>query len=584
VSGEIVAGELVVLACQRHLSDLTDGHKRGLWFDPVAAARVFGFFVDVLTVEVEEINEWGELESKAVPFHLAPWEQFIIGSLFGWKRKDGIRRFRRAYCEIGKSNGKSAIAAGIGIYMLVADGKLRAEVYAAAAQRDQAMVVFRDAVAMWRRNKGLTKVVLPSGQRDPWQLTYLEKSSFFKPLSSENLGRSGIRVHCGLIDEIHEHRNNQVVELLRAGTKGNQQALIFEITNSGFDRNSVCWHEHDYSSKIMHGELENDSWFAYVCQCDDGDDPFEDEGCWVKANPNLGISLQPEYIREQVNEARGMPSKEASVRRLNFCQWTDAEHAWLTERVWGPCVQPLDIEAYAGMRCYGGIDLSSKLDLTALALVFPMGDVEVKTDEGVLMRPAFDVFTWFWLPKGGALTAEKRDGVPYFQWAQEGHITLSPGNVLDYTGLADILADMDRKFDIQKIAFDIHKMSDLQTKLDERGLELDMVPHSQGFMRVKDSSLWMHESIQQVEAGIHEGRIRVSSNKVLNWNVASVMIVEDAAKNRKFEKKRATGRIDGAVAMTMALGVATAHFEKPFDLDAYLKDVVIVRPGSNLRQ
>src|SRR5690606_31932751 len=195
---------------------------------------------------------------------------------------------------------------------------------------DQAAILFRDAVEMWRRSPALFSRLTPSGQNPVWQLTMIPTASFFKPISSEKKGKSGIRPYCALIDEVHEHPDNSVIEMLRAGTKGNQEALLLEITNSGWDRNSVCFSEHEYAISVAHGDLKNDAFFSYVCALDEGEDPFEDDSSRVKVTPLLGITIQPEYLGEQVLEAKAMPSKEATVRRLTFCQSTDAEQGWIT--------------------------------------------------------------------------------------------------------------------------------------------------------------------------------------------------------------------------------------------------------------
>lgn len=546
-------------ACERHLNDLEEGEKRGLVWDVAEVERVLSFFEKVLTVEIErEDPETGETLSEAVSFHLEPWQSFIVGSLFGWKNAGGYRRFRRAYVEVGKGSGKSPIAAGIGHYMLTATQKIRAEVYSAATDKDQAAILFRDAVAMWQRSPELHKRLLASGQNPVWQLTYLKRASFFKPISSEKRGKSGIRPYCALIDEVHEHPNNDVIEMLRAGTKGNRQALIFEITNSGFDRHSVCWSEHEYTAKVVTGAIQNDAWFGYVCSLDESDDPFADESCWIKANPNLGVSIQPEYIREQVEEARGMPSKEALVRRLHFCEWTDAENTWITAKVFRKITAPLVLDDYAGRECFGGLDLSSKRDLTALTLVFTGEDVERTRDEGPKLLPTFDAFTWFWLPKNRLSEAEKRDHVPYSQWAKEGHLRAPEGDAVDYADVARIIKDLSAKFEIRRIGFDPHKIDYLTPHLDELDVDVELVEHSQGYRRMRDSSLWMHESIEETEAAIHEERLRVAFNPILNWNVASAVVASDEANNRKFEKRRSTGRIDGAVSLAMAVGVAIA--------------------------
>lgn len=564
VAGEVVAGPHVRAACRRHLRDLEVGHERGLTWHPEDVDRVIAYFSTILTVEKELPDEYGETVSEAVPFVPDESQEFILGSLFGWRNKSGHRRFRRAYVEIGKGNGKSPLAAGIGHYMLTATKKLRAEVYSAATDKDQAAILFRDAVEMWRRSPALYSRLVPSGQNPVWQLTMIQTASFFKPISSEKKGKSGIRPYCALIDEVHEHPDNSVIEMLRAGTKGNQQALIFEITNSGFDRTSVCWNEHEYAIKVASGEKENDAWFSYVCALDDDDDPFENESCWVKANPLLGVSIQPDFIREQVNEAQGMPSKESLVRRLHFCEWTDSEDGWLTQDAWKGVEADLKLEDYRGEACYGGLDLSYTRDLSSFAAVFPTGE------------KSFDAFVWFWKPKDGLQKAVKEDRVPYDQWAKDGHLLLTEGKVIKLGPIGQKMAEIADMCDLKTVAYDNYRHKELADDLLDLGIELPMIEHPQGFRRAKrvvngkseDSPLWMPNSVQEFENAIAEGRIRVCVNRVLRWNVSSVVVRQDPAgtDNRIFDKRKSRGRIDGLVALAQAVGVAIA---KPDDEPAF---------------
>ena len=564
VAGEIVAGPHVRNSCQRHLDDLQNGHERGLRWDVEACDRALRFFSTVLTVEVERQDEFGENISEAVPFNLHPSQAFIVGSLFGWKNSKGLRRFRRAYIEIGKGNGKSPLAAGLGHYMLTATGKLRAECYSAATDKDQAAICFRDAVEMWRRSPQLTRRLLPSGQNPVWQLTYSERSGFYKPISSEKRGKSGIRPYFAAVDEIHEHSDNSVVEMLRAGTKGNQEALIFEITNSGSDRTSVCWSEHEYTIKVCSGEVKNDSWFGYVCALDEDDEPFEDESCWPKANPLLGVSIQPDFIREQVQEAKGMPSKESLVRRLHFCQWTDSADGWVTKAVWDKVEQDLHLDDHMGDVCYCGLDLSFTRDLTALALVFPI-------DEDL-----FDAFMYFWKPQEGIAAVSKQDRVPYDVWAKNGHLLLTPGKVIKLGPVAQKLAEIQDRFDLKTVAYDAYRHRELADDMLDLGIEIPMTEHPQGFRRKKDLGLWMPGSFQELENGIVEARVRVHRNPVMRWNVANCVVREDPAgtDNRIPDKRKSNGRIDGVTALSMAIGVASMR-NKEADL-SWLDDPIMV--------
>ncbi|MGX1107851.1 MULTISPECIES: terminase large subunit [Bradyrhizobium] len=563
-AGKIVAGPHVRAACKRHLQDLETAEVRGLVWDTAAVKRVVGYFRDVLTVEIEDTADYGAVTSRAVPFVLQPWQAFIVGSLFGWKRSDGLRRFRRAYIEAGKGSGKSPLAAGVGHYMLTALGKLRAEVYSAATDKDQAAILFRDAVAMWQRSPQLHKRLLPSGVNPVWQLTDTARSSFYKPISSDKRGKSGIRPFCALVDEIHEHPNNEVIEMLRAGTKGNRDALIFEITNSGFDRKSVCFSEHEYSIRVAHGEAENDAWFSYVCALDEGDDPFEDEACWPKANPTLGVTIQPQFIREQVNEAKGMPSKEAMVRRLHFCEWTDSVTAAFSRAALEVVFGEVDADALTerGYPCFGGLDLSRANDLTAFTLTWLL--------DKTVDKWRFASRTWFWTPKDTLHERAKADRAPYALWVDKGFMEAVPGRRIGYGWVADALGTICAKYQPVSIGCDQYGLENLREQMTERGLSLPCVVHPQGFQKriisetkgkaetgAEEIYLWMPDSINKLEAAIIEERIVIEKNPAQTMCLAGVIYESNRTGHRMFAKDKATNRIDGAVSLAMSIGIAT---------------------------
>lgn len=543
--GRVIAGPHVRAACARHLRDLESGGERGLTWDIKAAMDALEYFPEVLRLS------GGQFEGDA--FTLEGWQAFIVGSIFGWKGQDGYRRFRVAYVETGKGSGKSPLAAGIGLRMLASDGEPRAEVYAAATKKDQARVLFRDAVAMVEQSPELASRLHMSGGQEKLNIAYLAKGSFFRPISTEErgLGQSGPRPHCGLLDEIHEHRTNAMVEFMRAGTKGRRQALMFMITNSGSDRTSVCWEYHNYAIKVAAGELEDDSFFGYVCALDDGEDPFTDRACWIKANPSLGVTFSEKYLEEQVRQARGMPSKQNLVRRLNFCIWTDAENAWISKDAWDSIEIEIDLEELTGRDCWGGLDLSAKLDLTAFLMVFEgqAGEFGLEED-GYLAVPVL------WTPKDTLREREERDMVPYSVWVEQGHLRAPEGKTVQYRQVARDLGELLGQFRIQRVRYDRWRIDDLKRELDDEGVGLELDPHGQGY---KD----MSPAIDKLEELILEGRLRVAANPVLRWNAASAVLAEDPAKNRKFAKDKATGRIDGVVALAMAVAAATGESEGP---------------------
>jgi len=541
VAGTIIAGPHVRDACKRHLRDLEEGPARGLKWDIDAANRAIGYFEDVLCLN------GGQFEGK--PFEVLPWQAFVIGSLFGWKGPDGYRRFRVAYIETAKGSGKSPLAAGIGLYGLTADGEARAEIYAAATKKDQAQILFRDAIAMVEQSPQLAGRLATSGSKGKeWNLAYHKTSSFFRPISADD-GQSGPRPHIALLDEIHEHKTGHVVEMMRAGTKFRQQALIFMITNSGTDKRTICWEYHDYGAKVSAGQIEDDSFFAFICALDMGDDPFKDEACWPKVNPSLEHGIPGlKYLREQVTQARGMPSKEALVRRLNFCEWTEAESPWISGDVWFACqsLESLPLETWYGRSGTAGLDLSSTQDLTALVLALDPTPDDPKTR----------LVPFFWLPGDGLHDKADKDRVPYVAWRDAGHLRALPGRAVNKLAVAHQLSEVCSLFDIRTIAYDRWRIEDLKALIQNEGLSLPpLIPFGQGF---KD----MAPAVDEYERKLLAQEIAHDGNPVMTWCMANAVVMSDPAGNRKIAKERATGRVDGAIAGVMAIGCSMKNEEQ----------------------
>lgn len=572
-SGEIIAGPHVRDACTRHLNDLKEGAQRGLRWDAAAAEWVFGYFRDVLRLSA------GEHEGK--PFELHASQKFIVGSLFGWKREDASRRFRLAFIEQGKGSGKTPLAAGIGHYMTGADGESRAQTFAAATNKDQADNLFKYAVSMAKQSPEIAEMVtFTGGEGREHNIAYFATGSFFRAISSESSGKgkSGYLVHCALLDEIHEHPTGNMVEFLRAGTKGRRQPLILMITNSGVDRTSVCFDYHDYACKVSAGEISDDSFFGYVCAVEDGtregypaEDPFTDKAdetlgfprSWLKANPLLGVTLPKKYLEDRVLQAKGMPSIESVTRRLNFCQWVDAASPWIDSYLFHACEvhNPSDFPSEQWLKdhpCFLGIDLSSTLDMTALAQVWPH-------EGGVYGR------MWYWTPAETLLQRATADRAPYDLWKQQGFLETTPKRSIDYSYMVNRISELMTDYTVAGAAFDQYQIKHLLEKFDQHGLPhwiwegpdkpqgegLRLIRHGQGYGGgASDSMLWMSQSIRVLEEAVLTGKLRVQYNPVLRWNSASAVLESDAAGNRKWEKRKSTGRIDGIVALSMAIGAA----------------------------
>jgi phage terminase large subunit-like protein len=586
VAGKIVAGPHVRNACRRHLDDLKRGHARGLRYDVPTAERAILFFETRLRLN------GGQFEGR--PFLLAPSQAFKVASLFGWLREDGTRRFRRAYIEEGKGNGKSPFAAGVGLYGMMADGEPGAEIYPVAAHRDQAMILFRDAVAMVDQSPDLSSRITPSGGPGRvFNLAWLKNGSFMRPLSrTAGKSGSGLRPHMGLADELHEHPNRDAVEMVERGFKFRRQPLLLMITNSGSDRNSICFEEHEHAVKVAAGTLApgedfafvgepiDDTTFSFVCALDPGDDPLRDPSCWAKANPLLGTILTEEYLAGVVAQAKALPGKLNGILRLHFCVWTDADTAWMARATLEPVLAKFDPADHKGRPIVLGLDLSQNKDITALGAVVKTGEVEVEAErDGELtrvMKPTFDAWIEAWTPGDTLAARSLRDKAPYDQWAAAGHIHAPKGASIRYDHVAQALAEYDRNYDVQMVAYDRYAFRRFEEDVDKLGLSVNFVEHPQGGTKKgkinegMSEGLWMPGSLRILEDAILERRIRLLGNPVLVSALMSAVTDEDRWDNRWLAKERATNKIDAAVALCMAMGAAMTSTAPAFDVSAMI--------------
>ena len=308
---------------KRHLDDLVNGKARGLIWDADAARHAIAFFSHLR----HSTGEWANQ-----PFELQPWQAFVIGSLYGWKRVDGLRRFRTAYVEVARKNGKSVMLAGTALYALVADGEFGSHVYAAATTRDQARIIFGEAERMVDASPALRARIT----RTVNNLAVMPTSSWFRPLSADASKMDGLNVHFAAVDEVHEHPNAEIIQKLNTATGARRQPLIFEITTAGHDRQSICRQHHEFSVKVLESTVPaeaSDSWFAYIATIDAGDD-WTNPAVWIKANPSLGVTVKVEDLKRQVDEAREMPAQQNAIRRLRLNEWTEQATRWIDMGVW----------------------------------------------------------------------------------------------------------------------------------------------------------------------------------------------------------------------------------------------------------
>lgn len=534
IDGKITAGRLVRLACERHFRDLEQADEKGLYFDRVAAERAI-YFIEQLR------HTKGEWAGQRII--LSGWQKFCIGSLFGWKVKEtGLRRFKVAYKQVGRKNGKSTECGGVGLYLFAADDEPGAEVYTAATKKDQARIVFDEARNMIK--------ALPSHYElrqitSVWtnMMQIMRTGSKMLPMSADDKTQDGLNPSGAIVDEFHAHKSRALLDVIDTGMGARRQPLIFIITTAGFDKKSACYEQRDYATKILEGIIEDDSLFIFIAEIDEGDDPF-DEKNWIKANPNLGISVKIEYLRSQAKKAREIPTfyNEFLTKHMNL--WTDTETQWLKTEDWDACAHPVDLEMLKDRPCYGGLDLSSTTDLSAFVKVWPPFEDD----------PLWYVHGRFWLPSDDLRDRIRRDRAPYDVWAREGYLTLTEGNVIDHNFIQAAIEDDWDNFNIADIGFDPYNAAMIVTRLQDSGVE--MVTFRQGYLS-------MSPAVKEAEAIILKKQLAHGGNPVLRWMCSNTVMTLDPAGNLKPDKAKSTQRIDGIVAMLMGIGRASVAENTP---------------------
>ena len=537
--GKYVVGPLVRQACERHERDIKSQH--GFTFHEASADHAINF-----------IEKWVRLpdttgpDGNPRPFTLEPWQVFVVGSLFGWKLTSGYRRFRNAYIEVGKGNGKTPLLAAIGLYGLMMDGQKAPEIYAAAADRDQANIMFRDAVRMVEASPELKKRVEPSGIKNVHNLAY--GLGFFRTFSREQGSKSGYRPHMGLIDELHEHPTPEVVNKIRAGAKGNMDAMFPEITNSGTDRTSICFQHHEHSRRILEQSSTDDRWFAYVCSMDEEDDPLNDEACWPKTNPNLGVSIHHEYLRDQVSAAKNIPHETNTVLRLNFCVWTQAHTRFLDIPKWMACAGSVTAADLEGARWYAGLDLGQSDDFTAFVLIALLKDGRIWT------KPTF------WLPSAAIETKPHRN---YAEWQRSGALNvILNSDVIDYNQVQQSVLELCQQYGVIEVAYDKRFAEQMAQNLRAAGIEMIETP--QGFQLTE--ALRKHSDLVTNQTLIHD------DNPVQNWMAANYIVKLGPNNQMRPDKDKAAEKIDGQVALTMGLDIIVRLPQEP---DATAENLVM---------
>lgn len=527
IAGDIPACRLVILACKRHLNDLKRGKRRGLRFDVAAAQHRIAFYPRFLR------HSKGEWARK--PVDLTPWQKFVVGSVFGWKRRDGTRRFRTVYEELPRKNGKSTKLAGVGLDMLTCDGEEGAEIYAAATKRDQARIIFDEAKRMVATSPELAAIVA----RFKLNLSVDRTASKFEPLSSDDKTLDGLNPHCVLVDELHKHNSRALLDVLDTALGSRRQPILWIITTAGDDNpESVYAAENDYAIKVLEGTIEDDSHFAFIATIDK-DDRWDDPLAWAKANPNLGISVKLDDLQRQARKAAKSPAALDAFKRLRLNVRTGDAARAIDMAVWNRNTRgKFDPDKLPRLRCWGGVDLSTKIDISAYVKLFE------PDDEGIMR-----VACRFWMPAETIAERGDQDRMPYRRWVQDGWIEATPGNVIDHAEIRQAVVGDLQRFDLVDVAFDPWSATQFSVECGEHGV--NMVQFIQGLRSYTAPT-------KELQALLIDRKLDHGDNPVLRVMASNLKVQRDKNFNEMPHKQHSTGRIDGMTALIMAIGRRTA--------------------------
>lgn len=514
----------------RHIPGYDSFHgAEGYWFDPDAAQYAIDFFSNCL------VHIKGAMAGQ--PFRLEPWQEALVACLFGWRDEhSGFRRYREAFIFVPRKNGKSLMAAGIATYLLFADQEPGAEIYCAAADREQAALVFEVAKQQVVRNEAFSEIAQPYRH----SIVIPTTASALKVIAAEANTAHGFNSHGVIIDELHAQPDREFCDVLTTSIGSRKQPLIIYITTSDYDRPSICNEKHDYAIKVR-DEIIPDSRFLPVIYEASKEDDWTSPSIWRKANPNYEVSVSEEFLERECLKARETPSFENTFKRMYLNIRTEQDVRWLSMTAWDQC-GALDLSDLIGGPCYAGLDLAATKDITAFVLVFP--DPE---------RKRFHCVPHFFIPQDTAARREREDRVPYLTWARQGHVTLTPGEVTDYDFVRKHINTLRTKYNIQTIAYDPWNAQQLVNQLDQDGCKL--IEFGQTFAKLNAPAKLLEQTI--IAQNFSHG-----NNPVLRWMASNVVIQIDPSGNIRPSKKKSTEKIDGITATIMALALASTEEAK----------------------
>lgn len=536
--GRIPVCRYVRLAVERYFRDRANAVEKGWYFDERAAARPIDFIRNLPHIK-------GEWAGRSI--ELEPWQQFFLWNLFGFRRAaTGYRRFREAYLEVARKNGKTTLLAGIGCYMLFADGEAGAEVYSCATTRDQARECFGAAQEMVRRCtlSRRAKIFRSAGG----SISYEANGSIFKPLSSDANTLDGKNASCTIVDEFHAHKTDEVYAVMKSSMGARRQPLMCIITTAGFNLAGPCFTYRSSAIKMLEGIIEDDTSLAMIYTHDNREE-LADPAMWVKSNPCFGASVKPEYLEEQYHTMRTKPEQESSILTKNFNLWVQASDIWIGDDVWCANRSQTDVETLNGCECYGGLDLGAVNDFSALVLEFHENS-------------RTQVLPFFWIPEEKYRSRREmlRENANIDVWVRQGFLRVTPGNVTDYGIIRNDIIELRDRYSILKIGYDRWNSSQLVIDLLAEGLPMD------GFQQSISN---ISPPTKDFERIVRLGEYEHFDNPILRWQISNTVVWRDANDNLKPVKNRSPEKIDGVVAAIMAHGEWMSAQRSPEQVSVY---------------
>ena len=537
--GKIVSCKWVKLACKRFVNDFNNPL---IYYDESAAEHICSFFEKYLK---HSKGEWA-----GTPVTLEPWERFIICNIFGWKSiSNGYRRFRTAYIETGRKNGKTTLLAGIGNYLFFADGEPGAEIYTCATKLEQAKISHDEAKRMIKASPTLIKRAKIF--RDNFSIQ--ETSSKFQPLGADADTLDGLNIHAALIDELHAHKNRNLWDVVETATGSRRQPLQIAITTAGFDRDTICFMIHDYVEKILERVVDDDTFFGIIYGIDQEDKiKWQDESIWIKANPNLGVSVKLEDLQRKAKRAKEMPSQLNAFLQKHLDVWTEAAEIWIPLEKWDECFKEFDDKDLYDRECFAGLDLSSRNDITALSIVFPP----------TINEPMKAIFRFF-IPQDNMQERVRRDRVPYDAWHRQGHIYATRGNVIDYDFVLNQIMEDCKHFKVMSLYYDIYGATRFSQDLRNLGFEDPKENKHAERHLVEVSSTYNNYTypMKELEKLIYGKQIEIQKTPVMRWMASNMVLRMGPTGGIMPDKAKSRDKIDGVV--SLCLGMMRALITEP---------------------